>query len=264
MKRVFLLIFSLAFTLNIVGIDTTQASTYNIAPKAPKISPALKPIIVKYKNEDYTGAMLDLEDLVKVEKNNTYAKYYLALCYTRLGFKEESKILYNEVVKKDDNLTLSHYSRKALTCLENPNDESCKPPKVVYEESPEMTDIESFIRSGRKIHPAAMDRITKEKLDRKLKEEEYLKQQQDADNRVSAVPTNEDIAAALNTLSRLGMNPFTQQNNNYNLANMNNQFYGLLNNTGYQPQMMGNMNPEITKMLLQTQFNQNGLGNYGM
>ena len=47
---------------------------YNIVPKAPNVSPALKPIIVKYKSGNYLGAMLDLEELVKKDKNNTEKK----------------------------------------------------------------------------------------------------------------------------------------------------------------------------------------------
>ena len=89
------------FIATIMAIGLLNAhrafATYNVVPKAPKISESLKPIILKYRNENYVGAMIDLEELVKKEKNNTYAKYYLALCYTRLGYREEAQILYNEV-----------------------------------------------------------------------------------------------------------------------------------------------------------------------
>ena len=126
-KTLSLLILGIAVT-GFIATSGAYATTYNVTPKAPKVSASLKPIVAKYKNKNYIGAMQDLEELVKRERNNTYAKYYLALCYTRLGYMEEAKILYQEVINKDENLTLSHYSQKALDCLENPDSEQCRPP----------------------------------------------------------------------------------------------------------------------------------------
>ena len=58
MKKILFLIVFAFVSLNLV----TNAATYNITPKAPKISESLKPIINKYKNGDYVGSMQDLED----------------------------------------------------------------------------------------------------------------------------------------------------------------------------------------------------------
>ena len=156
MKKVLLSIISGIIAFNFSNFDMANATTRSITPKAPKITESLKPIVVKYKKGDYIGSMQDLEELVKKEKNNTYAKYYLALCYTRLGYKEEAKILYQEVIDKDENLSLSHYSQKALDCLEEPNSDMCRPASMRNQddEAEELpSDIDLFIMSGRKIHP---------------------------------------------------------------------------------------------------------------
>ncbi len=278
MKKMFSIIFSLA----IFGICNcymaNAASTYNITPKPPKITPSLKPIITKYRQANYIGAMQDLEELVKTEKDNIYAKYYLALCYTRLGYKEEAQILYKEIVKKDQNLALTYYSQRALDCLDDPNNTKCQPPKKeqTASKTAELDDMDLFIQSGKMIHPAAMDRITRERMERKLQQSEYQRKMQEEQEQntqlQSQMPTNEEIASALNTLSKIGINPFErpniaqlmqygqmQQYSPYNLLGNN------LNPGLYNAQLSNNINPEIAKMFLYNNLTQNsGLAGYGI
>ena len=266
MKKIVSLI---VFAFMVVSLSAT-AATYNITPKAPRITPTLKPIIVKYKKGDYVGSMQDLEELVKVEKNNTYAKYYLALCYTRLGYKKEATILYNEVVRKDENIALSYYSQRAIDCLENPNNSICLPKGANEQGEDELDDMDLFIMSGKKVHPAAMDRITRERMERKMVEEEYIRNQQQQEAAAKGElhsynkPTNEEIANALDTLSKIGMNPYSQFNpiaqaqqfNQYGVMGMNNPMMSA---------MMNNSNPEMAKMLLYSQMTQqNNMLNYGI
>lgn len=261
-------------TVSFLTVSDVFATTYNVTPKAPKISASMKPIVAKYRNKNYVGAMQDLEELVKKEKNNTYAKYYLALCYTRLGFKEEAKILYQEVIDKDMNLTLSHYSQQALDCLENPDSDQCKPASERVEvDNTSPSDIDIFINSGRKIHPNAQDRITKERMERKLQEDEYIRRQieeEKAKAGISAVPTNEEIATALNTLSKIGPNPYNQFNPLAQAQQFNQ--YGMLgmmsmnNQMGYANGYSNNINPNMFNMMLYNQMLQNnsGMMNYGI
>lgn len=272
MKKMLSIILSTVVIAGVCTCCTIAAPTYNITPKAPQISAGLKPIINKYRQEDYIGAMQDLEDLVKVEKNNTYAKYYLALCYTRLGYREEAQTLYKEVVKKDDNMALVHYSQRALNCLDDPNNEICQPPKqkLSKEEAAELDDITLFIQSGRKIHPAAMDKITRERMQRKLEAYEYQRaqelekrMQQEEENQLQSYkqPTNEEIASALNTLSKIGMNPYTQFNP---LAQAQYNHYGMFDNNMLNPMLNNNMSPELAKLYLYNQMSQQNFTNYGI
>ena len=278
MRKIFLLIFTFVVLAGLISSKETFANVgYNyVVPKAPYVSPALKPCITKYKQQNYTGAMQDIEELLKKEKNNTLAKYYLALCYTRLGYKDEAQALYKEIVEKDDNQSLTHYSQRALDCLDDPDNAKCQVTKPSMTSSEEgLDDMSKFIESGQKIHPAAMDRITKERMERKLQESEYLRKQQEAQGLPlksdASMPTNEEIAFALNTLSKIGINPFNQNQTAFNLSsslplNQINPMM-LLNYNMYENMLGGaQQNPEITKMFL---FNaltgqQNSLTNYGM
>lgn len=272
MKKVLsLLVLSIAI-LTFASSECFAGPNYGVTPKAPKISASLKPIIVKYKEGNYIGAMQDLEDLVKVEKKNTYAKYYLALCYTRLGYKEEATTLYREVVAKDENLALSYYSQRALDCLENPDNTVCLPKEKQEEKREEqMTDMDIFIQSGRKIHPAAMDKITRERMERKLQEEEHIRLQQEQEAAMRGElqsynqPTNEEIAAALNTLSKVGMNPYNQFNPLASAQQFNQ--YGVmgLNNPAIYNAFLGNSSQDSAKMFLYNQMlQQNNMLNYGI
>ncbi len=275
MKKTLSLFVSGFVAIILMATSNVFAATYNVKPKVPQVSESLKPIVVKYRAKNYVGAMQDLEELVKKEKDNTYAKYYLALCYTRLGFKEEAKTLYNEVIYKDENLALSHYSQRALDCLEDPNSDVCRPAALrekEKEDEEDPSDIDLFIMSGKKIHPNAMDRITKERMERKLEEDEYIRRQieeekQKAGLQTSALPTNEEIASALNTLSRIGMNPYTQFNP-LAQAQQFNQFgamgLDMMNNPTLN--MYGASNPDVAKIFLYNQMaqRQNSLTNYGI
>lgn len=266
---------SLSFILTLVaslGL-MVSAATVDIIPKAPVPSASLKPCITMYKQGNYIGAMQDLKDIVEKEKNNTYAKYYLALTYTQLGYKDEARNLYKEIADKQDGSVLAYYSQRALDCIGNPESEACVPQKKVEEQpidpnnpeavKPRVDDIEQFIKSGRQFHPSVTDRITKERMERQIQKEEYQKKQMQNRSSYNDMPTNEEIAAALNTLSKIGMNPYSQNNlqsammynplNSMNNMNNYNMYGALLNN---------NTNPDIAKMFLYSQ--QNSLMNYGI
>ena len=181
MKKTFLIILSLTFAIGFVS-SKTLASTQNIVPKAPYVSQSMKPVIAKYKQQNFIGSLQDLAKILDKEPDNTLAKYYAALSYTQLGKRSEAEKLYREVIDKNDNEVLVHYSQRAIDCLGNPNSEMCNPKKV-EEETQEADELTKFIQSGKQIHPAAMDRITRERMERKLQESEYIRKQQEYDYR---------------------------------------------------------------------------------
>lgn len=261
MKKSLSFILILAASMSLM----VSAATNNVVPKAPTISNSIKPAVAMYKQGNYVGAMQELKEITEKEKNNVYAKYYLALSYTQLGYKDEAQRLYHEIAdNKANNSVLVYYSQRALDCIGNPESEQCNPPKQKEgeegEEKPHVDDITQFIQSGRQFHPSVTDRVTKERMERQIQKEEYQKKQMENRSSYNAMPTNEEIAAALNTLSKLGLNPYTQANmqsammlNPMNMNNNNYNMYGaLLNNT----------NPDIAKMFLYSQ--QNSLMNYGI
>ena len=135
-----------------------------------------------------------------------------------------------------------------------------------------MTDMDIFIQSGRKIHPAAMDKITRDRMERKLQEEEHIRLQQEQEALMRGElqsykqPTNDEIVAALNTLSKAGMNPYNNQFNPLASAQQFNQ-YGVmgLNNPAMYSAILGNSNQDAAKMFLYNQMlQQNNMLNYGI
>ncbi len=240
MKKLALTLFVLALTVTTITMDKTFAAQKKKTPSQSAIQSA----VVKYRNGNYVGSMQDLEDTLAKNPNNYYAKYYLALCHTRLGHKDKAKPLYEEVVNSNSNDALVYYSQKAIDCLDNPNGEKCKP--VGTSQTPD--DITKFIQSGKQIHPAAMDRIINTRMERSLEKEEYAKKQNLNRKSDNSIPTNEEIAQALNTLSKAGLNPYSA---NPYMTLMNNQ-------SGYNPYiysaLLQNNNPNISSMLLYNQM----------
>ncbi len=170
--------------------DAKTEYKYNKIPvKQPAVTANMKPAIAMYNQGNYVGAMLVLEEVVKKDKNNVYAKYYLALCYSQLGLVEDAQACFKEVVEADANYALTQYSKVAVACIEDPKSAECTPVKgkavpsrneneeeAVADENED--DITQFIKSGKKIHPAAMDKITNERMQRKIQAELYSLQQQ--------------------------------------------------------------------------------------
>jgi len=180
MKKLFSLIAIITALIISANLHQTLAEAGTIKAKAPYVSNNLKPIIAKYNKGDYTGAMGDLEQLLRKDKKNTLAKYYLALCYTQLGFRGEADGIYDEIIRRNEDMTLVYYARKARNCIDR-NDGSnkeCETNIASFNKvenngkNIEEDDITKFIKSGQKIHPAAMDRIMQDKLQRQIQMEE--------------------------------------------------------------------------------------------
>lgn len=176
------------------------------------------PIIEAYNKGDYFNAIVLINSKMKNgEKNgkgkDVYAVYYLALCYHHLGYLKEAKEEYKKVCSLDSDSDLAFYSKKAMACMDDPNSPACTGKKK--EKKPELSELEKaqqdeikqlrqqvtklqnelapkvnpndddisrFIKSKQAIHPAAMDRITIERMERKMQEAEYIKKQQEGNN----------------------------------------------------------------------------------
>lgn len=258
MKKIISIFF--AVSMLVFCAQNLQAATVQkIKPKAPAVSEAMKPAIAKYRSENYVGALQDFEAIIEKNPNDYFAKYYLALCYTQLGYKEKATEAYRQVADADYNLSLTYYSKRALDCLNNPDSKTCQPQvkglNDIKTDNEDMSDIEKFILSGKKIHPSAMDKIMNERLERKMEEEEYIKKQQEVnENLKSQAPTNEEIAQALNTLSKIGYNPFQ---NVYNKNQMLSQ-YGL-----NMPMISNNADIQTAQMLMYSGLNNQFANQFG-
>ncbi len=263
MKKMIMLIFAAIAISTLTNSYQVQANAEtNANIKAPSASPALRACIKEYRKENYIGALQGLRAIVKQNKNDFYAKYYMALCYTQLGYKKQAEDLYKQVSDNSKNLALIHYSKLAVTCLNNPTSAECSAaPAVEGEQKQEVVvdDMTQFIQSGKQFHPSVTDRITNERMKREVEKKEYEKKQLDQLKSQGEAPTNEEIAAALNTLSKIGFNPFQYQNQQ-SLLGLNS------NEDLYNAMFSKNLNPETAKMLLYTQMldPKNNLMNFGI
>jgi tetratricopeptide (TPR) repeat protein len=75
----------------------------NVATKLNPNSPVLwfQSGILKYTNKDYTGAVSDLSDSVKLQPDYANAKYFLGLSYARLDKYKEAEALFAELAKQN-------------------------------------------------------------------------------------------------------------------------------------------------------------------
>lgn len=163
----------------------------------------LIPVLKKYLESDNTY----------IQNNKIVLNYYLALCYHNLGYTDKAREEYEKVCSSGEGTDLAFYSKKAMACMDDPNSPACTGKKK--EKKPELSELEKaqqdeikqlrqqvtklqnelapkvnpndddisrFIKSKQAIHPAAMDRITIERMERKMQEAEYIKKQQEGNN----------------------------------------------------------------------------------
>lgn len=264
-KKLTLTLAFLVFLSCVISTSAFAASYYSVPAKSPVITNSIKPAIAKYKQQNYVGAMQDLEEILQKEPHNMTGIYYLALSYTQLGYKDKAKQLYRILANSDKNEALVYYSQYALDCLENPNSDQCTGKKAQEEElakSAEADEMTKFIQSGAKIHPSAMDKITNERMIRRIQEVEYQKKQEENASKTNlksqnSNPTNEEIIQALNTLKKIGYNPFENDYSSLLSDNLNSNYFA---------QYPSLDNSQYSKMMMLSQMNQfsNLFDNYGI
>lgn len=221
--------------------------------------------IANYKKANYTGCIQDMEAALKNNPNDILAKYYLALVYTKIGLKEEARKYYQEVIEQGDEKLLVDYSKKATTCLDNPQDKLCT------SEEGKDTEMDEFIESGRFLHPDLVKSMQKREL-KDLKENfnaDKLPNMQDyrfINDAKDEIPTDAQIAAAVKVLAKVGYNPAAQVYNNAfanpqmaqlgmlnNNQNTNNNFVNLLPYLMAQKDNNSNISPELIQTMLLNQ-----------
>lgn len=157
----------------------------------------------KYKKGDYTGCIQDMDYLIKNGKASDVAFYYKAISYSRLGLANDAREAYNNAISISNNRSLVEYSTQALACMDNA--ENCIPA--------DTSDITNFIQSG-KFMSDEIIKANKDKAMQKVKEDinKDLKPSKDDLRYINQnpEPTDKEIADAIRTLSRLGINPFGQ------------------------------------------------------
>lgn len=218
MKKIIILTMVFVLTMGIfVNKNANAATEEDIAAavgldvKSDDYMREWQPIMKEYSQGNYLGAIPLLQKYQKKHKNNPVARYLLALCYHNLGYKSSAKVEYQKLVDNESNERYVYYAEKGIACIDDPKSEMCTGKMVAPEltemekaqkeritqleqqlkeledkNAPKATpddDISLFIKSKQKIHPAAMDRITIERMERKLQEAEYKKMQAQQESR---------------------------------------------------------------------------------
>ena len=65
MKKIFLLICTCIVITGLTNSNNASASTNHVIPKAPYVSPSLKPCIAKYRQENYTGRAGNSDGIIR-------------------------------------------------------------------------------------------------------------------------------------------------------------------------------------------------------
>lgn len=227
----------------------------------------IKAMVAKYKQKNYLGCIQDTNDILKSDPSNIYAYYYKGLSFFQLGQTEKAEEAFTNVETLNSNKTLVEYATRAKACIEMP--EACS-----YYAQGNKTELDRFIESKKFYDKPVQSEVNKKKLDRirnnineTVKEDVNQNNNQNR-NQKSEMPTNEEIANAVKTLAKLGVNPMGSmvqpamyQNPEMMQMNMllgnNTQSY---NNMNMLPLLMmnqnsrENMSPEFIETMMMNQM----------
>lgn len=215
MKKQLLYLVTLAVIASQIGI-TAQAAKRSTVP-------TVATLVRKYKAGNYTGCLQDSKNLVYHDPSNAVAYYYMAISYVQAGKSKEAIDAYKKVLSLKPNATLYKYATTGKTCLESPD--KCK--------EDNMTDVDRAVRAplGDGLSDKVRDDIEQKRLEgikndinngleinnyelQKFKDYSNSRSEAQTPDKVAqesnAQPTNDEIVAALKTLNRAGLNPYTQ------------------------------------------------------
>lgn len=229
-------------------------ATLNLGVLAKNNNLELKYGIRKYKLGNYLNCIQRMEALTKKDPSNALAHYYLAISNARIGNKDVAIAEYNVVKQLDSSFLLSLYADKGIKCLENPDKcegvflnedmtEDIGPAKGVsnyeatkaLEKQQKLRKIKQLLNSGQEVP----------KEDMKLFKDLTPKKKSKIDT-----PSDAEIANAVKTLAKIGINPLAMNSmgsNPYAMNSMGSNPYAMngMNSKNMEMQMlMSTLNPK--------------------
>ena len=220
---------------------------------------AIRAMVAKYKGGNYLGCVQDSDRIIKQDPSNIYAYYYKGLSYYQLGKTEEAVLIFTAVENLNSNATLVEYAKRAKACIDKP--EECR----AYSEG-NKTNLDKFINSKKFYDTPVQAEVNKKKLDR-IRENINDSVKNTNNESKSEMPSNEEIANAVKTLAKLGINPMAQMgqgvyqtpemmqmsmllgNNTQNSNGMNMLPFFMMNQGNTQ-----NMSPELIQTMMMNQL----------
>lgn len=214
--------------------------------------------IKHYKSGNYIGSMEAMKQVVSSDPANLLARYYLAVSYVQLGFKDEAKNEYENIIKLNPNSQVANYAKKGLEYLgESPATPSTlpEPPKPSTETGTKVTPPVQ-----NQISDQAKEKLINQKLQNVLDNVNKNKQvdptilkdindltNKKSQNTESQGPTAEEIVQAIRILQQAGINQ-NVATNSYNPQAINpeliqmNMLMSSMNGMGGMNGMNGNNN----------------------
>ncbi len=158
--------------------------------------------INKYKQKNYTGCIQDMDYIIQKGRPTDVAYYYKAISYSQLGMPEKAREAYESARSISSNRVLIDYATQAMNCIDDAS---------LCDSQLDSGDITKFIKSEEFMHSDVKAELENQTIERAKaeinndvkpdsNELKYLNQNNQ--------PTDKEIADAVRTLSKLGINPF--------------------------------------------------------
>ena len=242
MKKYILVLLTMFITLATVNASIAKTTSNKSLAGAIKL----------YKAGNYSQCYLTLSDIVKKDPSNAVAYYYLAMTSAQIGKRDEALDNYQKVLTLSSGTQLGRYAEKGKTCLVSPD--KCN-------EETETSALDAFIQGkfGSGFSEEARSEYEKQKIENLMREmnrkdnitPQKFKEYKDFSN---AVPSNDEIVAALRVLQRAGFgNIIGNSSQDLSLITGNSSNNAMLN------LLMGNnnnssLNPQVIQSLLTNQL----------
>lgn len=215
--------------------------------------------VKKYKTGNYMGAIQTMQDVLKNSPDSAMAHYYIAISNVKLGNVAEALIYYDKVIALSPSSQLGKYAILGKKMLDTTPKQQTKP-------AANQDDKSKDVKPPQNVDKDLEDRNIKYLIEKINKNKtvdptEYNKFQDYSPSKSSNdKPNAEEIAKAMEVLTKAGINPYTA--NNVNAAAMNpqmNQMSMLSTLMGGNQQGGNGMNNMLPLMMMLQQ----GQGQYG-
>ncbi len=280
--------------LGLVLLFAATPLTY--AAKEVTNNALVKSGITKYKSGNYLGCLQDMGQALKTDSSNVLAQYYVGMANVQLGRTGPAEAAYNNVIKLNTNKTLTAYAQMGLICTKDKDKCNAVETDVLEQDIKYIYGRNQFATQpvASKIRQVDLDvkkntynaevynyiKYDKQKTDNvNTNNKSHNSDPTDLEkkNLVSSAanssePTDEEIASAVRTLAKVGLNPLQmtgytdnsyamyQQNQSPEMMQMAAMLGGNNNNQQNDAMMMPylmslrqgqqNVNPEMIKTMM--------------
>ena len=183
---------------------------FSLSANAANDNNTITGIIKLYKAGNYTECYAKLDEFIKNDPGNALANYYMGMTSAQLGKKEDAISYYEKVLLLETtNNNLYRYAKKGKRCLESPD--KC-------EENLFGTLDDEFIQNKKGLKytekvRSDLERLKIENFMREMNRNDAIDVNQFREYKdFSAMPTNDEIVAALRTLQRAGLSNVSGNN----------------------------------------------------